>query len=489
MKKVLIHAVYRTEAWWTHVGRHLGAESVTVITDKRGRGDLSVTDDFYAAYRRFKVDGASESALVDAAQVRDAISRCRVLRWLPPAKAAAMVLGMAEAMDKALAAIEPDVVISLPIDSYVTDMLERRARARGIPYYELTASAVSDMSMLLYRGRLVASSVPPDPAQVQARIAEIADPAFAPVYVQNAKKFTRMKFRRTQAYFWLRSTFFNLYARVTGDPLNQHYLDAQSWLGHKACAADVRIVDMVDHDWEARLDAFPKNRRVLFGLQMFPEAAIDYWIDDLRLIRQEDMLLTLARSLSEAGFQIVVKDHPLQFGFRQTALLEALRAIPNVVLAPYEVSGNALLALCGVNLTATGTLGLQAALLGSVSVAGQAYYVVDQDFITMRTWEDLADVAERLLKTEPPASLEARQARIIAHVLSGSFDGPFMSLFDFKADAPSDDAAQMGRELGARLRRMGPDGEDWHGRVLSELHGRHPGSPLNPVPAGRARPI
>lgn len=489
MKKVLIHAVYRTEAWWTHVGRNLGAESVTVITDKRGRGDLSVTDDFYAAYRRFKASGVVESDLVNAAQVGDAITRCRVLRWLPPAKAAAMVLGMAEAMDKALTAIEPDVVLGLPIDSYVTDMLERRARARGIPYYELTTSALPNMSMLLYRGQLVASNEIPDPSQVQARIAEIADPAFAPIYVQNAKKFTRMKFRRTQAYFWLRSTFFSLYARAIGDPLNQHFLDAQSWLGHKARASDVRIVDMVDHEWETRLNAFPKDRRVLFGLQMFPEAAIDYWIDDLRLIRQEDMLLELARNLSNAGFQIVVKDHPLQFGFRQTALLEALRAIPNVVLTPYEVSGNALLALCGASVTATGTLGLQAALLGSASVAGQAYYVVDQDFIILHKWDDLAQVAERLLKTAPPSPLEARQSRIITHVLSGSFDGPFMSLFGFRADAPSEDATKMGRELGAWLRRMGPDGEDWHGRVLPERRSSQPGSPLNPPPTEPGRPI
>lgn len=479
---VLIYAIYRTEAWWTHVGRNLGADKVTVLTDKRGRGDQSVTDDFYAAYRRFTSSAASKSELVDADQVRDAIARCRVLRWLPTAKATAMVLAMAEAMDKALAEIGPDMIVSLPIDSYVSDVLERRARARGIPYYELTTSALPGMSMLLHRGQLVASQQTPDPDQVKARIAEIADPAFAPVYVQNAKKFTRWKFRRVQAYFWLRATFFNLYAHAIGDPLSLHFLDAQTWLGHKARAADVRVVDMVDQDWEARLEAFPKNRRVLFGLQMFPEAAIDYWIDDLRLIRQDDMLLELAQRLSAAGFLVAVKDHPLQFGFRQTALLEALRAIPNVVLAPYEVSGNAMLALCGASVTATGTLGLQAALLGSASVAGQAYYVVDEDFITLRNWDDLADVPERLLSAEPPQPLEARQARIISHVLSGSFDGPFMSLFGFKAAAPTEDSTKMGYELGNWLRRMGPAGENWHGRVLSGIRGGHAGSPLNPVP-------
>lgn len=457
----------------------MGFDQVTILTDARGRGDQWVTDDFYAAYRRFKRSGAPESALITEVEIRDVIARCRVLRWLPPKKATAMVLGMAEAMDIALTRIAPDGIVSLPIDAYVTDVLERLARARGIPFFELTASALPGMSMLLYRGRLITSREAPGPDQVKACIAEIADPTFAPVYVQKAKKFTRMKFHRAQFYFRLRAAVFKLYAYATRDPLNLRALDAQPWLGHKARASDVRIVDMIDRDWRERLEAFPKARRVLFGLQVFPEAAIDYWIDDLRLIRQEDMLLDLARRLSAAGFVIAVKDHPLQFGFRQTALLEALRAIPNVVLVPYEVSGNAMLALCGVSVTATGTLGLQAALLGNASVAGRAYYVVEEDFVTLQTWEDLADVPERLIQARPPEPLKARQERIIGHVLRGSFQGPFMSLFGFRASAPGDDPGRMGVELGRRLRLLGPEGEDWHRTVLSRNGGGHPGSPLN----------
>lgn len=478
MKHVLIFAIFRTEAWWTHVGRNLGAEQVTVLTDTRGRGDRWVTDDFYTAYRRFLKADVRASELISEDELRDAIARCRVLRWLPERQAAAMALGMAEAMDKVLETLSPDAIVSLPIDSYVTDMLDRRAQARGIPYFELTAGTLPKMSMLLHRGTLITSRSPRPEAEVAARAAELSNPEFAPIYVQNAKVFTRAKFHRVQAYFWLRGLAFNLLAKAARDPLNLRALDSQTWLGHKAKASDVRVLDLIDHDWQAKLAAFPRERRVLFGLQMFPEASIDYWIDDLRLIRQEDMLLELARGLSAAGFQVVVKDHPLQFGFRQTALLEALRAIPNVVIVPYEISGNAMMAQCGVSVTASGTLGLQAALLGNVSVAGQAYYVVDEDFVVIRTWEDLAAVPGRLLDLPPLDSIEARRARIIGHVLQGSFDGPFMSLFGFRPEASNEEVTQMGRELGQHMRLMGPEGEDWHRKVGAARVGGHPGSPL-----------
>ena len=277
----------------------------------------------------------------------------------------------------------------------------------------------------------------------------------------------------------LRAAVFKVLSLVARDPLNLHYLDAQPSLGHKARWRDARIAGLVDADWEARIATFPKDRRALFGLQLFPEAAIDYWIEDLALVDHETMLIECARLLTDAGFQIVVKDHPLQFGFRQTHLLDALRALPNVVVVPYEVSGNAMLSLCGVSLTATGTLGLQAALLGNISVVGEAYYVTEDDFVVIGTWDDLGNLPRKLMDRHPPSALPDRQARIIENLLRGSFDADFFSFKSFNPARPNPAAAELGRRLGERIRALGPEGEDWHGHFMLAEAGRHPGSPLN----------
>lgn len=479
MNNALIYSIHRLHDWWRHIGDHLGCESVTVLSDQRGKGDLAVNDAFYAAFRRYGVTPAAQSDLLSAAEVDDVIARCRVLRWLPRRRATAMALAMAEAMDNALETVRPDVCISFPIDSYVSDVLARRARARDIPYFEVTASALPKMSMLMHRGRLITAEARPGPEAVEARVREIADPLFTPAYVQGQPAYTTARFYRTLAYFRLRAAAFKALSWIKGDPLNLHYLDAQPSLGHKARWRDARIAGLVDADWEARMERFPKDRRVLFGLQLFPEAAIDYWIEDRALVEHETMLIEVARLLTGAGFQIVVKDHPLQFGFRQTHLLDALRALPNVVVVPYEVSGNAMLSRCGVSVTATGTLGLQAALLGNISVVGEAYYVTADDFVVTRTWGDLADLPRTLVERSPPADLPKRQARIIENLLRGSFDADFFSFKDFDPARPDPAAAELGRQLGKRIRALGPDGEDWHGRFMPRDGGRHDGSPLN----------
>jgi hypothetical protein len=152
---------------------------------------------------------------------------------------------------------------------------------------------------------------------------------------------------------------------------------------------------MCEPDWRRHLQHVAPSRRVLFGLQLFPEASIDYWIDNLDLVANEALVVEAAQAYAGSGYLVLVKDHPLQFGFRRTQLLEQLRAIPNVVIVPYEVGGNELLDLCAVNFTCTGTLGLQAALLGKVAVGTDSYYTNDDDFVIFRKRSEIPGLPAR----------------------------------------------------------------------------------------------
>lgn len=449
---ILIYAINRTDAWWKHIGDNLGFARNVVVTDIRGKGDCDVIDDFYAAYRRQRAQAQATPAILSMDEVADVIARCRLLRWLPPRQAGAMVVAMEHAFTQVLDREQPAMVLSFPIDRYVSDVLERLARRRGIPYLELTASLISGMSMLMYRGQLVKTAAPPAAATVREQVQTIAKPDFTPSYVQTAARYTTARWWKTFLYFRLRGVVFRLISWLKRDPLNLHYLDSQAFLGHKPRLSDRRIVDMVDWQWRDKLDAFVKEKRVFFGLQLFPEASIDYWLANRELIDYEDLLLEAASAFSRAGFLVLVKDHPSQFGFRQCALLDRLLALPNVVLLPYEVSGNEAISLVGSNFTLTGTLGLQAALLGLTSIASPTYYTTPGDFLIFNSRAQLPGLPGQVDTWPATESLEQRQERILTHLLQGSFQGNFFSFRGFAPDRPDASAKALAIELGRQLR-------------------------------------
>jgi hypothetical protein len=367
-----------------------------------------------------------------------------------------MTHAMATVLDRVLERVRPRVVLSFPIDRYVKDVLARLAEARGSPYMELTAAAVPAAAMLIRRGRLLEDDFDPPPAKVDEAISVLAAPTFTPSYVPRRSQYNAWKFVRTLGYFRARALAFRMIGLVERDPLNLHYLDAQPFLGHKCRWRDIRVVQLCDPDWRRHLQNFAPNRRVLFGLQLFPEASIDYWIDNIDLVANEALVVEAARAYAGSGYLVLVKDHPLQFGFRRTELLDELREIPNVVIVPYDVTGNELLDLCGVNFTCTGTLGLQAALLGKVAVGTDSYYTNDNDFVIFRERGDVPGLPARSESMGlEPASLRARQERIIRKLLRGSFEGDFFSFRNFDPSR-AEPALQLAQALGKRLNRLIP---------------------------------
>ncbi len=452
MSSVLVYAFHGTVDWWTHIARNMGFEKSHVVTDLRGRGDYSVVEDFYAEYRRRRASAQPQPAYFSPAEQDDIVARCRVLRWLPRRQAEAMIDAMAYAFDRVLDATRPAAIAAFPIDCYLRDVLERRGKLRGIPYFELTASMVADQVMALYRGTLLMTGNAAADEAIAKTVHEVCDPLFVPTYAQVKKKYTLRRFFQVLGYFRLRAVAFKLISILKRDPLNYHYVDSLIFLGHKPAIADYQVVGLQDFTWRGKLAGFARERRIFFGLQLFPEASIDYWIAHRSLIDYEDVVVEAAQAFSAAGFQILVKDHPQQFGFRQRQLIQRLLQIPNVLFLPYEVSGNEVLSLVGANFTLTGTLGLQAALFGLKSVATPTWYVAPGRFITFAARGEVKDLPQRVLDWSPPGSLEDTQRAILARILEGFFPGDFFTFKGFKREAPPPSVAALAKEFGQFIR-------------------------------------
>jgi len=461
---VLIFSIHRTEPWWRAVGNSLGYDRAVIVSDLRGDGDYCVADDFNAALRRWYKAGDPESALLSRAQLDDIIPRCRALRSLPRRRAVAMALAMADVFDALFDEIQPVAILCFPIDRYISDVFERLAKARGIRLFELTPGVIPGTSMLMYRGKLIKRLARPDADEVEAAMKIVANTNYVPSYVPSKVKYSAWRFLKIFSYFRLRGWAFKILAYWHRDPWNLHFLDAQSYLIHKPKLSDVRIISMVDRDWRVALERFPKQKRLFIALPLFPEASIDYWIEPLELVDYEARVIEVAQTFSDAGYLVLVKDHPLQFGFRQTGLIDRFRTIKNLIVVPSEISGNEMLSLVDVHFTTTGTLGLQAALFGMKSIVTESFYSTPDDFIILRGREQLTELPRLVEAVAPPPSLYERQYRIIENFLRGTINEDLYSRENFEVNNVPPQIAAMGKVLGDTIEALGANGEDWHGR-------------------------
>lgn len=454
MPRIIFFTIHSTTPWWKYLGSQIDFADVTVLSDLRGEGDRSLVDDFY----RFMARGdAAEAAIARFGDsgCADIILRCRMLRSIDRALALRMIGGMTQAIERAFDELDPDLIMTFTIDRYTKDVMERTARARGIDFLEITASIIPDEVILMRRGQPVWLREPSDDA-VEAAIGLLCKADFAPTYVRDAKKFSIWRFWRLFAYFALRGAFFNIWRFLKRDRFNLHYLDALNSLKHKPRIGDVTALNLLHGNWETRLGEVPRERRVFLGLQLFPEASMDYWLQSSDMLAHDDVLVRYCEVLGEAGYRIFVKDHPLQFGFRQRELFERLSVLPFVTLVPYDVPANLMIEKCAVSVTFTGTIGFQAALAGLCSIVTEPYYSTKKYFVHIRNREEMRTLIDQLRQWRPPEDLAAARREIVRHLASISVEGDYFGWRNFDPEnlAAREAVEPLVRSLNAHLPRF-----------------------------------
>ena len=454
MPRIIFFTIHNTTPWWKYLGSQIDFADVTVLSDLRGEGDVCLVDDFYRFMRKGDAAAVALARFGDDG-CADIIRRCRVLRSIDRTLALRMIGGMTQAIEHAFDEIDPDLVMTFTIDRYVMDVMARTSNARGIDFLEMTTSIIPDEVMLMRRGQPVWLREP-SADEVEAAVNVLCKADFAPAYVRDAKRFSVMKFWRVFAYYELRGAFFSLWRFLKRDRFNVHYLDALKRLKHKVRFGDVAVLKLLDRNWQQRLGEAPRERRVFLGLQLFPEASMDYWLKSPDMLAHDDVLVRYCEVLGEGGYRVFAKDHPLQFGFRQRELFERLSKLPYVTLVPYDVSANLMLENCAVSLTFTGTIGFQAALAGLCSVATDPYYATENYFFHVRNVEEIGGLADKLQRWRLPDDLVAIRREIMRHLASISVEGDYFGWRKFDSEDGAARAAiePLARSLNVYLPRF-----------------------------------
>lgn len=364
----------------------------------------------------------------------DLISRSLVLRRLPLREAESLAAAMISAIESVFDTEHPELIVSMQTDSYVIDCIRRVARHRKIPFLGMAGSNIPGYTWLSSRGELLDFRTP-SPSEVETMAGCLGNVGFKPDYTKDwmramGSNVFKMAFRES-----IKRHVFNLKAKRESDPFNHHYLAAK--------LTDVRFNDVYFRakkyftaDWS------PQNKpkepiTVYLPLQTFPEASIDYFVPDRKLLDYPSLLPELIARLSSAGdIRIIAKEHPGMFGRRPSSFYESFAHMPRVDLVDWRVDSNEVLPLADVVLVWTGTVGVEAAVKGKpVITVGDPYYADGAAYTQADPSNRFESIVEQVRDVVNTSLTQEDQHAPVTKLLKGCIPGKF-KFINFDASDP-----------------------------------------------------
>lgn len=303
---------------------------------------------------------------------REIIARCRLLRSLSDAEAMLHLNAMKDAISNAFDQYLPGFVLTETVDSFVLDLFAREAERRGIPCIGLVTSFVNGYFRISVRGEYNESrTVEHD--EVQRVLKQLLTPTYTPTFVQKDRANLRYRVLKK----WLRNLvkipYFWILRRLSGDFYNNHYWQTYIMARQNLCLFP--RIKLHDDNWLLKVES-SKKPIVFVPLQMFPEATIDYWCEDLEAVKYENALCQFIMRHPDIVF--LVKEHPNVAGYRNNKLYTLLHSCQNAIFCPTDLSPNSISHLWSAVLVWTGSVGFESMLRGvKVLSPTRVYYAAE----------------------------------------------------------------------------------------------------------------
>lgn len=282
--------------------------------------------------------------------------RCRFLRGLEYGMASELIGKVAGGLLELLRKERFDLVIGGLVDCYIQDILERLCRLENIVYLSFVGHFFNGYCRISSRGELNVIERNISRTEVDEVLAQVKRMDFKPSFAPNESRIFLARYCNFFKEAVKKNIAFPLLKLMNRDPCNYHYnttIDDR----FRYRMLQKRSVDKYFSRFENLRD-IDSGTSIYFPLHFNPEATVDYWVDDVRMVDQETMVENIVRDAS--GVFFLIKEHPAMYFRRNTRFYERLLSHSNVALLhPYDVSNRVLAKVNNVAVF-TGSIGVEA---------------------------------------------------------------------------------------------------------------------------------
>lgn len=392
-------------------------------SEHRKIDDSSIAANYYLNLKNPKSQQGFGSDNIGESELIDIIARCRLLRKLSKAEALRHVLAMGAAIDKALDAYRPKLILSITIDSYVMDLLRVLSLSKGIKFVSFIGTFANGYYRVSARGEANFNRNV-DVSIIQDLRLKLLKDDYAPAFnVKSLSSPRKSVYRRWAAniarvpYFWAKRI-------LSGEYYNYHY-----WVSQLVSAEQFHLLppkDPGDANWVERLN-LDKRLSIFIPLQMFPECTVDYWCQNVKAIDYYKVLNQLIDKLS-TKFKVVIKEHPSVMGSRPSGFYACLSKDPRVIVVPTYTPSNQVIAKVDAVVVWTGSVGFESILRGkAVFGLGYPFYASGERFSLIQGEPDLDAMVEHIEKCKSVPVTSDEQDAMLSYLASQLLKGDFIN--------------------------------------------------------------
>ena len=347
--KILIYVRFWNKDFFIKLAKLMYPDAtIMVYSDFRGLGKYWTGNYIY----NVKYDSSLSE---DVKQ--DIITRCRFLRGLESKKAEELCCRLYSGIEELFRTHKINMVLMPIIDCYSLDILDRVAKAKGIPVIAFCGNFIKGYSRFTVRGERIDLKRVVADSEVNTVYGMLTEQSYKPDFAFMRKVNKTAIIKRYVRNICKEKIYYNLKKTLDRDWDNYHF----NTVGKTDLSTMLEQLDAPYFTHINLLSDINMKSAVYIPLHFTPEATVDYWSQNALDSYYEKSVEQIIKN-ADSSIIFLVKEHPSMMGRRNPDFYKRFSAFRNVFLIhPYD-SSNMLLNMVDTVVVYTGSVGVEALL-------------------------------------------------------------------------------------------------------------------------------
>ncbi len=368
--------------YFKKLSEHLKYKNSIFFSDHKKCGDSAFYSQIVENYQK----NLRYYSFFNKLDIDDIILRDRMLREINKGDSLRLISTFIKVIENIFLNKKINMVISIDVDCYVSDIISRFCLKNKISYYGFSLSLLDKYLFLTNKGRAMIARkiIKKDFENFNSYFNKQSTPSYMIQY-ENYLNFLFINYIKN----FVKIIFFGFNLLISKFKyLNYHYY--VSYMYAKKHFFNISFIYLFKI--QKKVSFISKNKKKIYiPLQFFPEHNCEYWTEKKDFLSYELSLINLLKEIP-SNIIIMIKEHPAMIGKRKISFYKKLNKMKNLFFINSKVSQKDLIINSNVSLTHNGSVMLESVYYNKKTIVlGNSPYINKKCHFNIKSINDFSN--------------------------------------------------------------------------------------------------